>query len=664
MCYRMFTYVLQNSITISVVMIAIILVRGLMVRMPKKYSYLLWAVAGIRLLCPWAPASPVSVFHITEPGCGNMVSAASAWAEDGSPVSGRKEQVPDTGAITDTSAGQVQGTHDRPAGGSISGDPVKTADTVLPERLSTAWFSAAVRYGAPVWLSGTAVLAFWNLYRLLQMKKSLRTAVWYRQNIYECDTVPAPFVTGLLHPAIYLPFRLGRKERAYILAHEQYHIRRRDYIIRPAAYMLACIYWFHPLVWISYTLMVRDMEMSCDEYVLSHASADMRRQYSRLLLSFALNQRQLSAGPVAFGETETGKRVKHVLYFKKHNKMTGILAAALVMITAAVCLTNEGETQADTELTGKSGNMQAETAKPAGSWLRQKADDKKAVREAESETDLPQAVVAEKNIHGCQVQVVCSNGALLTEQSGPAAGMYQGEFEIRTYKNGRKCASHKLDFGFTDELYYPADGFELVVKDYDRDGSADDFTIGQGQTLVPAAGNFMVYQFFAIEEDGSILQHSLSTKEQDAILTIPGDYSADFAYTNGSIGYMALQERGAVVRTAHITTEYQPPEGSAIQSFSDEEIQKAIKTVKKYVTDSFAGCSLQEIWYNGAYQQTASGYFKEQYQTDRVIVLLSDFYVDKTCEINSLEKDSLYAGFMWVLAGDENTGWEVRDYGY
>ena len=66
--------------------------------------------------------------------------------------------------------------------------------------------------------------------------------------------------------------------------------------------------------------MARDMEMSCDEYVLQNAPSDIRIRYSKSLHGFAVNQREIAAGFLAFGETNTRKRVKNVLHFKKHGR--------------------------------------------------------------------------------------------------------------------------------------------------------------------------------------------------------------------------------------------------------------------------------------------------------------------------------------------------------
>lgn len=380
------------------------------------------------------------------------------------------------------------------------------------------------------------------------------------------------------------------------------------------------------------------------------------------------NQRGLSAGPVAFGETETRKRVKHVLHLKKQKKWVPILAAVFFIAVGTACLTNAKNTQADPAETGKARDIQTDLAETADAGLTE--TEEKTVQKAETKAEEiraaqpAEAVLAETVIHGFQVQIVYLSDSAPADKSDLESGMYQGDFEIRTYRNGRKYASHKLAFEFTDELYYPADGFELAVKDYDQDGCKDDFAIGQGYTPVPASGDFMFYQFFAIEEDGAILQHTLSTKEQTGILTLPDEYSKDFAYVYGSISYQALKDNGGGEQTAHITTKYRSPDGEIIQSFSDDEIQNAIQTVKNYFKTDFSGCSLQEIWYSEPYQQRTSGYFKEQYQNDDVIILMSEFYTEKSCGLSGFEKDCVYDGFNWILARNEDAEWEVRDYGY
>ena len=116
-------------------------------------------------------------------------------------------------------------------------------------------------------------------------------AVRLVDNIWVCENISSPFVVGVFRPKIYLPFRLPEEEKDFILCHEKHHIARKDNWFQLFAFFLVCIYWFHPLVWLSYFAMIRDMEMSCDEYVMSKSGKDIRAVYGRKLLGFAMNKR-------------------------------------------------------------------------------------------------------------------------------------------------------------------------------------------------------------------------------------------------------------------------------------------------------------------------------------------------------------------------------------
>ena len=59
-----FDILLNMSITGSVVILVVILMRFLLARAPKKYSYLMWSLVGFRLLCPFSFNSIISIFNI------------------------------------------------------------------------------------------------------------------------------------------------------------------------------------------------------------------------------------------------------------------------------------------------------------------------------------------------------------------------------------------------------------------------------------------------------------------------------------------------------------------------------------------------------------------------------------------------------------------------
>ena len=195
-----------------------------------------------------------------------------------------------------------------------------------------------------IWLIGMAFMASYFIASYIVLKRKLRFATRLRDNIFESEQVDSPFVFGMLCPKIYLPYNMVDKDRLYILRHENYHIKRKDYIVKWFAFMLLAVYWFHPLVWAAYVLMNRDMELSCDEYVLRDSTACGRKEYSALILSFARQRGSFPSAALAFGKGNARKRIKNVLQYKKKTAFSVTVAVALLLAIAVICLTD-----ADTE---------------------------------------------------------------------------------------------------------------------------------------------------------------------------------------------------------------------------------------------------------------------------------------------------------------------------
>lgn len=88
------------------------------------------------------------------------------------------------------------------------------------------------------------ILVCINGWKLAVFSRKLHGARQIAPGVYETDRIEVPLVMGYLHPRIYLPAFLREEERGYILLHEQIHLHRRDYLIKPAG---VCCY-IAPLV--------------------------------------------------------------------------------------------------------------------------------------------------------------------------------------------------------------------------------------------------------------------------------------------------------------------------------------------------------------------------------------------------------------------------------
>lgn len=302
-----FSVVGNMSITASAVILCVLLARLLLRRAPKIFSYALWAVVLFRLLCPVSVSSALSLM-----GVFRMPAAET----------GQMEYLP-------ISADEVAG---------IPALPELEADAMAEVLQATGQGAPAPLSAAGwVWLGGMAVLLIYNLVQLLRLRRRLVGAAKLRDNVYLSGHADTPFVLGLLRPKIYLPSSLPEPERAYIIEHEQHHIRRGDPWIRLLAFAALCIHWFNPLVWVAFTLSGRDMEMSCDEAVMKRMGLEIRAAYSSSLLRLSVGKHPKPGTPLAFGEGDPKRRIRNIMNYRKP-ALWAVVGAVILCIGLTACL--------------------------------------------------------------------------------------------------------------------------------------------------------------------------------------------------------------------------------------------------------------------------------------------------------------------------------------
>lgn len=298
-----FLQVLNMSFTASIIILFVLVARLLLKRAPTVFSYAMWSVVFFRLLCPFSFESMFSLLPANaSPLSTNVVYSQAPQFHTGI-------------AAVDNS---VNLTMPAPTSGA-SINPVQVAAAL----------------GEVLWLAGIVVLVAYSIVSLLRLRKSLVGAVKLRDNVLLADHIASPFVIGLFRPKIYLPSTLSEREQGFIILHEQTHIRRLDHVMKIVAFAALCIHWFNPLVWLAFTLTIKDMEMSCDESVMRQLGAGIKAEYSTSLLSLATGRRIISGTPLAFGEGDTKSRIKNVLQYKK--PAMWVTLAALIAV-ASLCI--------------------------------------------------------------------------------------------------------------------------------------------------------------------------------------------------------------------------------------------------------------------------------------------------------------------------------------
>lgn len=333
MLKNIFVYLLHNSIAVCVVILTVFAVRLFLRRAPKKYSYILWAIVGIYLLCPIRLSSPISIYSLLNNVSDTFLEHHSLPLNAKNFADKNKTYNEKNQKTKDSNKSKFDNVSSTNKNQKTKQNQNNTAGT---ENISQ---SLTVTTTAYIWLCGCIVLLVRNLFLIWRTKQTVLMAIRRKDNIYESECISTPFVLGIVRPKIYIPFNLSEQEREYILKHEQYHIRRKDQIIKICAYILCVIYWFQPLIWFAYFVMIRDMEMSCDEYVLKNSKSDIRAAYSTSLLKLATKTGDFNAGLPAFGESDIRKRVKNIMKFNAKKKWVSVVAAIAVVIVGVSCLT-------------------------------------------------------------------------------------------------------------------------------------------------------------------------------------------------------------------------------------------------------------------------------------------------------------------------------------
>ena len=104
--------------------------------------------------------------------------------------------------------------------------------------------------------------------------------------------------------------------------------------------------------------------------------------------------------------------------------------------------------------------------------------------------------------------------------------------------------------------------------------------------------------------------------------------------------------------------------GDTIRLYSQKEINSAIDVIKKEFKRDWKGCTLKEIHYAGDKVSKEHQEFAERYNADEVIVLVSTFDVDESGGDGSLNPNSTYTDWNWILVRKNGGKWKHVDHGY
>ena len=214
---------------------------------------------------------------------------------------------------------------------------VRSAESYFPVTYRDNSLEKVFSVCAFIWISAAGLLLLLFLISYITALKEIKNAVLLKENIYVSDKIKVPAVYGIIKPKIILPYDYCGSNLNYILLHEKTHIKRCDNFFRVLALVIVCIHWFNPLCWLFLKLFYCDMELACDEIVLSKCDEEERKGYAHALLS-AIEKNSLFASP--FGGVKLRNRIENILSYKKLSVFAAICLSIMIAAVAYILLTN------------------------------------------------------------------------------------------------------------------------------------------------------------------------------------------------------------------------------------------------------------------------------------------------------------------------------------
>lgn len=188
-----------------------------------------------------------------------------------------------------------------------------------------------------IWIGVAAVILIIWLTVYISTKIEMRDVIHLKDNIWISEKAVTPAVYGVFSPKIIIPQEYKEKDLTYIIAHENAHIQHRDNLFRIIAFITVTIHWFNPFAWIFLKSFLTDMELACDERVLSKYGEGEKKDYASALVDSAEHK---SVFVSAFGGAKIRMRIDNILSYKKITVLSAVCFTLMVITIFYVLLTN------------------------------------------------------------------------------------------------------------------------------------------------------------------------------------------------------------------------------------------------------------------------------------------------------------------------------------
>ena len=420
--YGLFYTSFSLAVVSAFALVAVLLIRFIIVKVPKKYFMCLWWLFLIRSICPVSLSSIYSLsaginrkFHIF------LELIGLSFDEQGGVLTGWQ--------------------------------------SVFVRQFTV---NTNFRFCSIMWAAGVLFIWIYTLVKQTGIRKWLQKAERLDGSIYQHEKLNIPVMTGVFRLKKYLPGKMNVSEAKYVLRHMEIHEERHDGVLRAAAFIVLSLQWFNPFMWLAHYFILRDIETAADEDTLSYFGYDERAKYAQEILNMNKGKKVIRPSLVTFQENRIDDRASKMLYqnkIKKKDRQVVVLVVLIFFIwwfmLRPLYMLWEGSLDTTVD------NSISQTEEPLFDKTKQ-------------------VVVAQTNVKSADglskvIKIVMTDGQ--QEDSG-----YDGEFKlVLEDTEGNKLAEENLNGQFgdnkNDKLHFEKN-VALHISDYNSD-KVNEVAIGQ-----------------------------------------------------------------------------------------------------------------------------------------------------------------------------------------
>ena len=269
---------------------------------PKAHMFF-WLPVLLRLIVPYIPATPFSVYNYVD------VTPAAVLS------------------------------HVNP-----------TAVSLRIRLLPVIWFLGAFAF---VLYSAVSYLRFVKKLIISQKADSITVAVAQKAakliplkkqpEIVFCENRISPMVVGFFRPRLVLPHfiteHLNEEQLLLVFVHEYTHLKRKDGLLNLLLIFVGCLHWFNPFVYLMRRLIRRDSEFACDADVLKQFDKTQTHLYGKTILDLlectVSAKNALVSAPMADTKKTVKGRLK-TLYTVSRKKLAVIALPACLILSVTL----------------------------------------------------------------------------------------------------------------------------------------------------------------------------------------------------------------------------------------------------------------------------------------------------------------------------------------